>query len=130
MSHPATQTNGASQPPLTPSEDKQWAFLSHCGGILGCIPAFLIHRYIAPRGRFTAQESLEALNFTLPPTIIAAVLNVLALVFVFVNPHIATIFSMLALAVWVFLTVFSVIGAIRVNRGQPYRYAFNLRPIK
>ncbi len=129
MSHPATQTNGAPQPPLTPSEDNQWAFLSHCGGILGCIPAFLIRRYVAPRGRFTAQESLEALNFTLPPTIVAAALNVLALIFVFFSPQVATVFSMLALLVWIFLTLFSVIAAIRVNRGQPYRYALNLRLI-
>lgn len=130
VSHPATHTNGASLPPLTPSEDKQWAFLAHCGGILGCIPAFLIHRYVAPRGRFTAQESLEALNFTLPPTVVAVALNLLALVFIFINPHVATVFSMLALAVWIFLTLFSVVGAIRVNRGQPHRYPLNLRLIK
>ncbi|WP_253901469.1 DUF4870 domain-containing protein [Arthrobacter sp. PAMC 25486] len=130
MSHPATQTDGAPQPPLTPSEDKQWAFLSHCGGILGCVPSYFIRKYVAPRGRFTAQESLEALNFTLPPTLLAAALNVLALVFVFFNPQIATIFSMLALLVWIFLTVFSVIGAVQVNKGQPFRYALNLRWLK
>lgn len=130
MSHPGTQTNGAPQPPLTPSEDKQWAFLSHCGGILGCIPSFLICRYVAPRGRFTAQESLEALNFTLPPTLVAAFLNAVALVCVFFNPQVASIFSMLALLIWIFLTVFSVVAALRVNKGQPYRYALNLRWLK
>lgn len=130
MSHPGTQTNGAPQPPLTPSEDKQWAFLSHCGGILGCIPSFLIRRYVAPRGRFTAQESLEALNFTLPPTLVAAFLNVVALVFVFFNPQVASIFLLLALLIWIFLTVFSVVAALRVNNGQPYRYALNLRWLK
>lgn len=130
MSHPATDPQRASQPFLTPSEDKQWAFLAHCGGILGCIPSFLIRRYVAPRGRFTAQESLEALNFTLPPTIVAAALNLLALVFVFFSPQLATVFSMLALLIWVFLTVFSVIAALQVNKGNPYRYALNLRLIK
>lgn len=130
VSHPATNPHGAPQPLLTPSEDKQWAFLSHCGGILGCIPSFLIRRYVAPRGRFTAQESLEALNFTLPPTIVAAALNLLALIFVFFAPQLATVFSMLALLIWIFLTVYSVIAALRVNRGSPYRYALNLRLIK
>lgn len=115
---------------LTPSEDRQWAFISHCGGILGCIPALLIYKLLGPRGRFTAQESLEALNFTLPPTLLALLLNILALVFSFTNSGIATIFSLLALLVWVFLTVFSVIGALRVNRGRPYRYPLNLRLIK
>lgn len=127
MSHPVNQRNGAPLPPLTPSEDKQWAFISHCGGILGCIPSFLVHKFMGPRGRFTAQESLEALNFTLPPTIVAVVLNILAFAFAFFSPELGTIFSMLALFVWAFLTVFSVIAAVRVNQGQPYRYALNLR---
>ncbi|MDJ0313415.1 DUF4870 domain-containing protein [Arthrobacter sp. H35-D1] len=130
MSHPVNQRNGAQQPPLTPSEDRQWAFISHCGGILGCIPAFLVHKFMGPRGRFTAQESLEALNFTLPPTIAAVVLNIVAFVCAFFSPEMGTIFSMLALFVWAILTVFSVIAAVRVNRGQPYRYALNLRLIK
>ena len=127
VSHPATQTHGVPLPPLTPSEDRQWAFLAHCGGILGCIPSYFIRKYVAPRGRFTAQESLEALNFTLPPTLVAAALNLLAVIFVFFNPQIATVFSLLALLVWIFLTVFSVVGAVQVNKGRPYRYALNLR---
>ncbi|MFQ4148987.1 DUF4870 domain-containing protein [Arthrobacter sp. LAPM80] len=130
MSHPVNQSNGAPQPPLTPSEDRQWAFIAHCGGILGCIPSLLIYKLLGPRGRFTAQESLEALNFTLPPTVLAVLLNVVALVFSFISPATGTVFSMLALLVWVFLTVFSVIAAVRVNRGHPIRYALNLRLIK
>lgn len=104
--------------------------MSHCGGILGCVPSLLIYKLLGPRGRFTAQESLEALNFTLPPTIIAIFLNVLALIFSFSIPVLGSVLSMLALLVWIFLTVFSVIAAIRVNRGQPYRYTWNMRYFK
>lgn len=128
VSSPVNQ--GASQPPLTPSEDKQWAFIAHCGGILGCIPSLVIYKVMGPRGRFTAQESLEALNFTLPPTVVAVALNILAAIFAFIAPAVGTMFSLLALLLWAFLTVFSVIAAVRVNRGQPYRYALNLRLIK
>ncbi|MHA7271721.1 DUF4870 domain-containing protein [Arthrobacter sp. HLT1-20] len=130
MSHPVNQQNGPVKPPLTPVEDKQWAFMAHCGGILGCVPAWLIHRYMAPRGRFTAQESLEALNFTLPPTAIAVLLNLLGFIFTFFNPQLGTVFFLLALLVWAFLTAFSVIAAVSVNKGQPYRYSLNLRPLK
>ena len=130
MSHPVNRISGGPQQPLTPSEDKQWAFLSHCGGILGCVPSLLIYKLLGPRGRFTAQESLEALNFTLPPTILAIFLNVLALIFSFFIPALGSILAMLALLVWIFLTVFSVIAAIRVNRGQPHRYAWNMRYFK
>ncbi|SEE51787.1 hypothetical protein SAMN04489740_1616 [Arthrobacter alpinus] len=130
MSHPVNRISGAPQQPLTPSEDRQWAFIAHCGGILGCVPSLLIYKLIGPRGRFTAQESLEALNFTLPPTILAIFLNVLALIFSFFIPAVGSMFAMVALFVWILLTVFSVIAAIRVNRGQPYRYAWNLRYFK
>lgn len=128
MSFPVPQ--GAPARPLTPAEDRQWAFLAHCGGILGCIPAFIIHKTLGPRGPFTAQESLEALNFTLPPTIVALLLNVVALVAFLADPSLGSLFALLALGVWVFLTVFSVIAAIRVNRGQPHRYLLNLRLLK
>ncbi|MGO2541061.1 DUF4870 domain-containing protein [Specibacter sp. AOP5-B1-6] len=130
MSQPVNQKNGVPQLPLTPSEDRQWAFIAHCGGILGCVPSLLIHKLLGPRGRFTAQESLEALNFTLPPTIAAVLLNILALVSSFFSPSVATIFSLLALLLWAVLTVFSVIAAVQVNKGQPYRYAWNLRLLK
>lgn len=138
MSQPANQKNQNNQnsgngdiplPPLTPSEDKQWAFMSHCGGILGCVPSLLIYKFMAPRGRFTAQESQEALNFTLIPTLVAVLLNITAFVIHLISPGSGTIFSLLALLIWAFLTVFSIIGAVRVNNGQPYRYPWNPRLI-
>ncbi len=130
MSNPVNHFTNPAKPPFTPAEDKQWAFLSHCGGILGCIPSALIYKFAADRGPFTAQESREALNFTLPPTILALLLNIVALVVRLFDPAAGTVFSMLALLVWVFLTVWSVIAAIQVSRGNPYRYAWNLRRIQ
>ncbi|MCQ9164409.1 DUF4870 domain-containing protein [Arthrobacter sp. STN4] len=129
MSNPSNPMTNPAKPPLTPAEDKQWAFLAHCGGVLGCIPSALIYKFMAGRGPFTEQESLEALNFTLPPTILALALNIIALVVGIFSPSVGTVFSMLALIVWVFLTVCSVIAAIQVSRGNPYRYPWNLRRI-
>ena len=65
--------------PLTANEDRQWATLAHFGGILGCVPSLLIYLIFKDRGPFTAQESKEALNVTLPPTIAAVVANLLVL---------------------------------------------------
>ncbi|NYE94374.1 hypothetical protein FHU41_000595 [Psychromicrobium silvestre] len=120
------QAASAQAQPLTAAEDKQFAFLAHCGGILGCIPALLIYLIFKDRGPFTAQESKEALNFTLPPTILALVANVLALVV----PGFGSIFAILAVVIWVFLTVYSVIAAVQVNKGNPFRYPLNLRLIR
>lgn len=111
--------------PLTASEDRQWATLAHFGGILGCVPSLLIYLIFKDRGPFTAQESKEALNFTLPPTIIAFVANLLVFI-----PVVGNLFAVLATVIWIAVTCFSVAAGIHVNRGQPHRYEFNLRWIK
>jgi uncharacterized Tic20 family protein len=111
--------------PLTASEDRQWATLAHFGGILGCVPSLLIYLIFRERGPFTAQESKEALNFTLPPTIAAVIANLLVML-----PVVGNLFAVLATGIWVALTCFSVAAGIHVNRGQPHRYAYNLRWIR
>lgn len=110
---------------FTASEDRQWATLAHFGGILGCIPSLLVYLSFKDRGPFTAQESKEALNFTLPPTLAALFLNLLSFI-----PVVGSFFAVLATLVWVALAVLSVAAGIEVNRGQPFRYRFNLRWIK
>ncbi|WFR85468.1 DUF4870 domain-containing protein [Arthrobacter sp. Y-9] len=122
--HPYTGASAVPEP-LSSSEDRQWAMLAHFGGILGFIPSLLIYLIFKDRGPFTAQESKEALNFTLPPTLVAVVANILSLI-----PWIGGIFAVIAALIWIALTVFSVIAGVHVNRGQPYRYKYNLRLIK
>lgn len=120
---------GVDGPPLTPAQDRQWAFVAHCGGILGCIPSLVIYALLRRRGPFTAQESLEALNFTAPPTAVALLANILALIFAGFSPTVGSVFAFIAVVIWVFLTLFSVVGALRVNRGLPYQYPLNLHLI-
>lgn len=110
--------------PLTSAEDRQWATMAHFGGILGCVPSLIIYLVLRDRGPFTAQESKEALNFTLPPTVVALLLNVLVLI-----EPISSVCAVLAALIWVLLTVFAVKAGIHVNKGEPYRYPFNLRLI-
>ncbi|MCU1633485.1 MAG: hypothetical protein JWM61_2137 [Micrococcaceae bacterium] len=124
-SRPAFEGTPANALPLTASEDRQFATLAHFGGILGFIPSLLIFLIFKDRGPFTAQESKEALNFTLPPTILALVAWLLSLV-----PEIGGIFAVLNALIWVTITILSVNAGIQVNRGRPYRYALNLRLIR
>ena len=111
--------------PLTANEDRQWATLSHFGGILGCVPALLIFLIFRDRGPFTAPASRGALDFSPPPTIAAGVANILVFI-----PVIGNIFAVIATLIWIALTCFSVSAGIHVNKGQPHRYPFNLRWIK
>ncbi|QEP07260.1 MULTISPECIES: DUF4870 domain-containing protein [unclassified Glutamicibacter] len=115
----------ASALPLTPSEDRQWATMAHFGAILGCVPSAIVFAVFRDRGPFTAQESKEAFNFTFPLTILAIVFNVLMIL-----PVIGWLFAVLAVALWVYMTVSGALAAIQANKGRPYRYRFNLRLMK
>ena len=122
---PAFEGTPANALPLTASEDRQFATLAHFGGILGFIPSLIIHLIFKDRGPFTAQESKEALNFTLPPTLLALAAWLLSLL-----PEIGGLFAVLNALIWVTITIFSVNAGIQVNRGRPYRYGPNLRLIR
>lgn len=122
---PPYQGAPANALPLTASEDRQWATMAHFGGILGFIPSMIIYLVFRDRGPFTAQESKEALNFTLPPTIIAMVAWLLSFI-----PVIGWVFAILNALLWVAIAVSSVVAGIEVNRGRPYRYPLNLRRIQ
>ncbi|WP_298252362.1 DUF4870 domain-containing protein [uncultured Arthrobacter sp.] len=123
-SESAFEGTPAQAPPLTASEDRQFATLAHFGGILGFIPSLLIYLIFRNRGPFTAQESKEALNFTLPPTVLALLAWLLSLI-----PVIGAVFAVLNALIWLTVTLLSVHAGIQVNRGKPYRYALNLRLI-
>ncbi|GAA1348406.1 DUF4870 domain-containing protein [Falsarthrobacter nasiphocae] len=115
----------ASALPLTAAQDRQWATLAHFGGVLMCVPSLLIFLVFKDRGPFTAQESKEALNFTLPPTILALIALALSPL-----PGIGGFFAVVHAIIWVIVTIFSVLAGIEVERGRPYRYDFNLRLIR
>ncbi len=115
----------AAAPPLTPAEDRRWATLAHFGGVAGCVPALVIWLVFRDRGPFTAQESKEALNYTLPLTIIMLLFYGLAFI-----PVIDWIGGLGAVFIWAFMAISGLIGGIECNKGRPYRYAMNFRFIR
>lgn len=110
---------------LTREEDVRWAMISHFGAVAGCIPALIIYLVFRERGPFTAQESKEALNFTLPLTVLMAVLFGLAFV-----PVTDTWAGLGLVVVWASMAVSGLIGGSECNKGRPYRYPVNLRLIR
>ncbi|MCH8559334.1 DUF4870 domain-containing protein [Nesterenkonia sp. LB17] len=109
---------------LTPAEDRRWATLSHFGALIGCFPALAVYLVYRDRGPFTAQESKEALNFTLPLTAVMLACYILALI-----PAIGWVFGLLAVLIWVTMTISGLVAGIQCNKGRPYRYPLNLRLI-
>lgn len=110
--------------PLTPAEDRRWATLSHFGALIGCFPALAIYLVYRDRGPFTAQESKEALNFTLPLTVVMLACYILALL-----PVVGWAFGIMAVLLWVTMTISGLVAGIQCNKGRPYRYPLNLRLI-
>lgn len=110
---------------LNPYEDKQWATFAHLGGLVGFIPSLVIYLVFKDRGRFSRQESAEALNFQL--TLLAA--NIVCWVFTLI-PVIGILFGLALFGLWAAAIIFSILAGIAANRANPYRYPFAVRLVK
>lgn len=108
--------------PLTPGEDRRWATMAHFVSLAGFLPSLIIHLVYRDRGPFTAQESREAFNFTLPLSALILISFVLGFI-----PAIGWAFSLLAVLLWLVMTIFGMVAGVQVNKGRPYLYKFNLR---
>jgi uncharacterized Tic20 family protein len=99
-----------------------WAMLAHLGGILlGIIAPLIVWAMYKDRDQFVKDQSVEALNFQITIAIAAVVSVVLVVVIVGFFTLPATIVANI---------VFSVLGGMAANRGEPYRYPFALRLVK
>src|SRR5699024_5478321 len=111
--------------PLTPSQDRQWATIAHFGAFLGFVPSLVVFVVFRSRGPFSEQESKEALNFTLPLTIVGIAMNILSFLLIM-----GAIFGVIAVLLWALMTISGVIACIEVNKRLLYRYPFILRIIR
>lgn len=125
---PGYQGAPAAAAPLSPAEDKQWAFLGQLGGILGWIPPLIIWLVFKDRGPLTNQEAKESLNFQITVAIFVVGLYILGTITAFI--FIGFLFYFLAWAAQIVGLIFAIIAGVRVNAGGTYRYFFNFRFIK
>ena len=72
MSYEPVSPSPISQPPLSESEERQWAMFAHLGvlvnlvsGLLGPIVPLIIYMIYKDRSRYVAYQSLQALVFQL-----------------------------------------------------------------
>lgn len=134
---------------LTPQEDKQWSFWAHLGGIVGFLPSLIIFLVFKDRSSPTnpiqvRNEAKEALNWQITITIIAIAASIVvgivsgaltAVAFAGYSYNsglivLAGFVSFLGWIPWIVNVIFSVVAALRVNGGSPYRYPFTFRFIK
>ena len=116
--------------PLTEAEDRQWASFAHLGGILSFLPSLIIWLIFKDRGRLTAVEAKEALNFQITLVIGYVAINILSVFLAAVTFGIGAILSLLILVLWILGVVFSILGFTQAKDGQHYRYPYALRLVK
>ena len=126
-----TDGNEFTTPPPAPSgtvsqEDRTMALIAHLLGIvtwfIGPLVIWLINKDNTGKS-FVIDQSKEALNFQITLAIayvIAFILTVISLGLLFFVPTL----------VWVANLVFCIIGGMKANNGEAYRYPFALRLIK
>ena len=110
------------------AEDKQWGLFAHLSSLAGLIIPFgnilgplIIWQVKKDSLPFAADQGKEALNFNITIAIAAIISGLLTLVLIG--------FLLLPLVGLAWL-IFTIIGAMKANSGEAYRYPFALRLIK
>ena len=95
-------------------------------GILGAVIGWVVFK---DKGPFAKDQTSEALNWAITATIAyIAIWILVTILIIVVSPN--ALFSLLALVVPLANFVLSIIGAIKSNGGNAYRYPFVLRLVK
>ena len=115
---------------MQPADEKLWSMLIHLGGAivsflsyasLAFLPALIGFLVLKDRGPFVRENTRNALNFQL--TMLIGVIVGWITTFILIG-------FLIPLAVWVVNIVFSIIAAVRSNRGEVYQYPLTIQFIK
>ena len=114
----------AGMPSIPTAEDRQMGLFSHIGGgFFGFLVPVIIMATKGNESQFVKDQSTEALNFQLTMLIGYAIATVLAIVTCGIG-------AVLFFVPWILGMVFGVIGGMAANKGEWYRYPFNIRMVK
>ncbi len=116
------QQYGGQQAPMSPSDERLWATLTHISipffGIIGPLIAYLVFKDRSP---WIKESVTEALNFSILYTIAQVVSSILTAVVIGV---------ILLPLVFVGALVLCIMAAVASNKGEQYKYPVNWRLIK
>ena len=107
--------------------ERTWGMLAHLSALLAAFVALaflgplLVMLIQGPKSDFVRRQSVEALNFQIT-TYIAAIISAILIVLL-----IGLILLPIVGIAWLVLTIMAGLAA---NRGEDYRYPFNIRLVK
>jgi len=109
------------QPPASGTDPRTMAMLCHLLAIFtGFLGPLIIYLINGDKDPFVRHHAAESLNFQITVTIACVVSVVLILVLVGL---------LLLPIIWVGALVLEIIGAIRANKGEWWRYPINIRMV-
>lgn len=131
---PVSSMPNTSQPPLSQSEERQWAMFAHLGvlanlvtGFLGPVVPLVIYMIYKDRSRYVAYQSLQALIFQLIWWVGGSILTGVAwfvtsilsavLIGILCIPF-ACVFSAMPLVA----LGYGIYGGIQTSQGQDFKY--------
>ena len=106
-------------PTMSPADEKLWATLIQLGGLFfGFLAPLIGFLVLKDRGPFVRSYAATALNFQLTLLIVTIVGSILTIVLVG---------FLILFAAWLAGIVFSIIAAVKANRGEWYQYPATIR---
>jgi uncharacterized Tic20 family protein len=129
---PAQQPYGAAAPVgyQTPDE-KTWPQLAHFGGVLGFIPPLIVFLVKGPQSPTVRAHAVAALNFQIVCSATIVVLVVLQACGSVLFPSILlTMLNLASTAAGIFAVVFAILGGLKANKGEIYRYPIPIQIVK
>ncbi|MBL8260998.1 MAG: DUF4870 domain-containing protein [Xanthomonadaceae bacterium] len=117
------------------AEERQWGMFAHLsalaglilpfGNLLGPLVVWMMKRDTMP---FVADQGKEALNFQITVSAVCVALGIVAFIlsFVLIGFLLFPVIALIGLAG----LVLSIMGGIKANEGNAYRYPFSVRLIK
>ncbi len=124
-------SSGMPTPPPTGSpsaEERQWAMFAHLSALLGFFIPFgsiifplVIWQIKKNEMPFVDDQGKEALNFQI--TVFIAAVICFVLIFLLIGIPLLLLVCLASL-------IFTIMGGIKANNGETYRYPFSLRLIK
>ncbi|MEW5940649.1 MAG: DUF4870 domain-containing protein [Chloroflexota bacterium] len=130
---PAPQSY-ASPPPLSQSEERQWAMFAHFGvlvnlvsGVLGPVVPLVIYMIYKDRSRYVAYQSLQALIFQLIWWVGGGILagvawTITGVLSAFLVGLLCIPFACLFSAMPLIALGYGIYGGIEANQGKDFKY--------
>ncbi len=117
-----TDNTPAAPQPLSESDERMYATIAHAGIILvGWLAPLIMWLIGKDKSTYVNNQGKEALNFSILITIGYIVGWVTTFIF---------IGFLILPAVWIVMLIFCIQAAMKVNKGEDYKYPFNWRIIK